>query len=194
MAWRRTQRAALLAQREALPLDVHAAAGAAIFDQVQARFAESFRGWVLAIYWPFRREFDPLPLASRHIDGGGVACLPVVRAKGEALTFRPWTPGVAMARGVWDIAYPARGAPVTPQVLIIPLVGFDAAGHRLGYGGGYYDRTLAEARDRPLTIGVGLESFRLETIHPLPHDVPLDVVVTECAAYARGPEGLRPLA
>lgn len=190
LAWRKGQRAALIDARAALPLDVHAAAGTAIFDCVQARLGDRLGGRTVGFYWPFRREFDPLPLAGRHIAGGGGACLPVVGAKNQPLTFRAWTPGATMARGVWDIAYPAQGETVQPQVLIVPLVGFDMAGFRLGYGGGYYDRTLEAADGRPMTIGVGAESCRLPTIHPLPHDVALDYVVTERTLYARGPQGL----
>lgn len=190
LAWRNAQRAALLDARVALPLDVHVETGAAIFDRVRRRLGRRLHGRTVAVYWPFRREFDPLPFAEELIAQGGVVCLPVVGDRDAPLSFRTWTPGAPMARGVWDIAYPAEGETVRPDALIVPLVGFDRQGHRLGYGGGYYDRTLAIEDARPMTIAVGPESCRLPTIHPLPHDVPMDYVVTERTLYARGPEGL----
>ena len=84
-----------------------------------------------------------------------------------------------MAPGVWGIPAPAEGEWVLPEVLLVPLLGFDGAGYRLGYGGGYYDRTLAAMRTKPLAIGIGYELLRLGTIHPRPHDVPMDLIVTK---------------
>jgi len=85
-----------------------------------------------------------------------------------------------MRPGIWDIPVPDEGDWVRPEVLLVPLLGFDLQGYRLGYGGGYYDRTLAAAMPSPpLAIGIGFEIGRLETIHPQPHDVPMDLIVTE---------------
>ena len=84
-----------------------------------------------------------------------------------------------MTTGLWDIPHPLEGAVVVPTALLVPLVGFDAAGHRLGNGGGYYDRTLAALRPKPVAIGVGFELGRLASISPLPHDQPMDAIVTE---------------
>ena len=83
----------------------------------------------------------------------------------------------------YGIPVPASGAPVLPQALLIPVVGFDAAGFRLGYGGGYFDRTLASLRPRPLAIGVGFELSRLASVHPERHDEPLDLIVTEVGIW-----------
>jgi 5-formyltetrahydrofolate cyclo-ligase len=105
--------------------------------------------------------------------------LPVVLQKNHPLEFRPWTPQTKMEAGVWKILHPAEGPSVHPKALLIPLVGFDERGYRLGYGAGYYDRTLAAFPAMPMTIGVGFELCRLPTIHPQPHDVPLDYIVTE---------------
>ncbi|MGH6741178.1 MAG: 5-formyltetrahydrofolate cyclo-ligase, partial [Bradyrhizobium sp.] len=93
---------------------------------------------------------------------------------------------------VYDIPYPASGEPVKPSILLIPVVGFDEAGYRLGYGGGFYDRTIATYTEKPLCVGNGFELGRLATIYPLPHDIPMDYVVTERGLYRRGPEGLAP--
>ena len=84
-----------------------------------------------------------------------------------------------MERGAWSIPVPAEGPGVTPDVTLAPVVGWDAAGFRLGYGGGYFDRTLAALSPRPFAIGVGLDAARLITIFPQPHDIPMQVIVTE---------------
>jgi 5-formyltetrahydrofolate cyclo-ligase len=96
-----------------------------------------------------------------------------------------------MQRGIWAIPIPADRLPVQPTVLLVPLLGFDERGYRLGYGGGYFDRTLAVARPRPLTIGVGYELGRLPTIYPQPHDIPMDAIVTD-AGFAWIEEPGRP--
>jgi 5-formyltetrahydrofolate cyclo-ligase len=85
-----------------------------------------------------------------------------------------------MASGLWNIPVPAVGEPVAPSLLLVPVVGFDRQNYRLGYGGGYYDRTLAAAA-RPRTVGVGFEHSQIATIYPQPHDIPMDQVITERA-------------
>lgn len=134
----------------------------------------------VAAYWPIGGELDLRPLMSELHGNGTSVALPVIVAKGAPLVFRRWSPDEPMVQGEWRIPVPAPASPTLhPQVLLIPLVGWDPAGYRLGHGGGYYDRTLATLEPRPLAIGVGLEAAHLETIHPQPHDVPLDVIVTE---------------
>jgi 5-formyltetrahydrofolate cyclo-ligase len=90
-----------------------------------------------------------------------------------------------MQAGAWNIPHPAEGSAVFPSALVIPLVGFDAAGFRLGYGAGYYDATLAAFPERPLTVGVGFDFSRLPTIHPQPLDQPMDVIITEAELHER---------
>jgi 5-formyltetrahydrofolate cyclo-ligase len=136
-------------------------------------------GAALGFYWPFKGEFDPRPLARTLHRWGVRLALPVVIARAQPLIFREWSPGAPMTPGVWNLPVPTQGEPVSPTVLLTPLVGFDGCGYRLGYGGGYYDRTLAAATPRPMAIGVGFEASRLETIHPQPHDIPMDMIVTE---------------
>jgi 5-formyltetrahydrofolate cyclo-ligase len=109
----------------------------------------------------------------------------VVADRRKPLLFREWWPGSRMTPGVWGIPVPAEGEAVLPATLLVPLVGFDRQGYRLGYGGGYYDRTLAAMPGRPLAIGVGFEQALLDTIHPQPHDVPMDVIVTAQGVHAR---------
>jgi len=107
------------------------------------------------------------------------AALPVVVEKKQPMQFRLWSPGCRMERGVWNIPIPADGPAVTPDVVIAPLVGFDAEYYRLGCGGGYFDRTLASLARKPFVVGIGYAASRLATIHPQPHDIPMDAIVTE---------------
>jgi 5,10-methenyltetrahydrofolate synthetase len=116
--------------------------------------------------------------------------LPVVVAPKKPLIFREWHPGVHLATGAMDIPYPADSPEVLPDVAILPMNGWDAKGYRLGYGAGFFDRTLASLAKRPVTIGVSYELARLDTIYPQDWDIPLDYVVTERGVYRRDPEGL----
>ena len=182
--WRRSQRAALAAAREALPAASHREKSAAILRHIETGFP-ALATRLVGFYWPIRHEVDPLPLIERLIAAGGDAALPVVVGRGMPLEFRPWRPGVAMATGSYDIPFPAAGPAVAPDVLLVPLLGFDGAGFRLGYGAGYYDRTLAAFAVRPLTIGVGFELGRLTTVRPQPHDIAMDAIVTEAGIFRR---------
>jgi 5-formyltetrahydrofolate cyclo-ligase len=132
-------------------------------------------GW----YWPFRGEVNLLPLIEELLAAGWLAALPRVVAKEQPLEFRPWNPGDAMERGVFGIPYPAKAVTLHPEFLLVPLVGFDDNCFRLGYGGGYYDRTLAAFIAKPVTIGVGFEVTRVPTIYPSTFDLPMDCIVTE---------------
>jgi 5-formyltetrahydrofolate cyclo-ligase len=132
----------------------------------------------IGIYWPIRGEIDTHAIAHRHIERGGRVGLPVVVEKASPVQFWNWYPGIEMKRGFWDIPIPAIEEVVTPELLIIPLIGFDRHCYRLGYGGGYYDRTLAAASPRPFTVGIGFAAMELPTIYPQPHDIGLDMIVT----------------
>jgi 5-formyltetrahydrofolate cyclo-ligase len=177
-AWRRAMRADLLVRRMAVDPGRRSAWSAAIESHLRATLASLTPG-VLGFYWPFKGEFDARPLARAMLDLGWRAVLPVVVAKDRPLAFRAWTPDTAMERGALGILAPRDGAALPPDVALVPLVGFDAQKYRLGNGGGYFDRTLAALDHRPVAIGVGFELSRLETIHPQPHDVPMNVIVTE---------------
>ncbi|MBV8783494.1 MAG: 5-formyltetrahydrofolate cyclo-ligase, partial [Gammaproteobacteria bacterium] len=96
----------------------------------------------------------------------------------QPLTFREWWPGARMARGLWNIPHPAEGAEVLPTVVLAPLVGFDPACYRLGYGGGFFDRTLAALVHRPQVIGLGYPQLRIPTIYPQWHDIPMNRILT----------------
>jgi 5-formyltetrahydrofolate cyclo-ligase len=183
-AWRRAKRTEIMAARNAMGPASHRQASAAILRLLETSFPDLATARV-GCYWPIRHEFDPLPLARTLIARGGAVSLPVVIGKGQPLEFRDWWPDARMASGVYDIPYPADGAVVVPEVLVVALLGFDEAGFRLGYGAGYYDRTLASYSQRPRTIGVGFELGRLPTIHPQQHDIAMDFVVTEAGRFRR---------
>ena len=181
-AWRKAERARLIAARLAFAPGERAAAALAIGRALDERLPPGGAPLVGG-YWPMRGEYDPLPYLRRVIEAGAAAALPVVVAPGAALEYRPWTPATPMAGGRWDTSHPAQGPAVAPAALLIPLVGFDAAGHRLGYGGGFFDRTLAAMRPRPLAVGVGFELGRLPGFEPAWHDERMDVIVTEAGAF-----------
>lgn len=120
--------------------------------------------------------------AQRPSQGLWRAAMPVVIARDAAMIFRAWTPTTPMGCDRYGIPIPAAGEELAPSIVLLPLVAFDEAGYRLGYGGGYFDRTLAVQVPRPLTIGVGFELARVPSIRPQAHDVPLDVIITEAGS------------
>jgi 5-formyltetrahydrofolate cyclo-ligase len=183
-AWRRAMRDRLLNARLALPADMLARHHEAIDRHLERGFPALARGTV-AFCWPYKNEYDARFLARRLRDRGAVTALPVVVAPKTPLIFREWHPGVRLARGVYDIPYPAESRDVQPDTVLLPMLGFDEGGYRLGYGGGFFDRTLAAAARAPVVIGVAHEVAHLDTIHPQPYDVPMDWVVTERGIYRR---------
>ena len=176
-AWRRERRAELIAYRAGLPRE----ARERVRDRVVGRLREISRlaGVRVGFYMPFKGEIDLRGFLRELLAEGATAALPAVVEKAKPVEFRDWYPGVAMERGIWDIPVPRPGSIVRPDVVLVPLVGYDDAGYRLGHGGGYYDRTLAALAPRPLAIGVGYAATRLATIHPQPHDIPMDAIATE---------------
>ncbi len=176
--WRKATRGEMLLRRSAIPRSEKLFLRPLIGGQIPLHFPE-LQHACIGFYWPIKGEIDLRHLVRDLIGMGAQAALPVVVEKGRPVEFWAWQPRMKMARGFWNIPVPAERRPLRPTALLVPLVGFDAAGYRLGYGGGYYDRTLAGLDPRPLTIGVGYASGRLPTIFPQPHDIPLDAIVTE---------------
>jgi 5-formyltetrahydrofolate cyclo-ligase len=177
-AFRRAKRIELLERRSKLGLHERERHAESLTARLLAAFDLPAYA-VLGFYWPIRGELDLRGVAHRHVDAGGIAALPAVVEKNAPVEFWQWKPGDPMRRGFWNIPVPAERRVVTPNALLIPLVGYDAAGYRLGYGGGYYDRTLAAAAPLPLCIGVGYDDAEVATIEPQPHDVPMHAIVTE---------------
>ena len=154
------------------------AAGQGQAAEILADFLADRRGLALAGYMAMRSEIDPLAAMAVHEGEVGV---PVIMAKAAPLRFRAWGPGVAMVAGAFGARVPAEGPWVEPAVLIVPLLAFDARGFRLGYGGGFYDRTLAGLRARHQVLAVGF-AFAAQEVDEVPIDVfdqRLDAVVTE---------------
>jgi len=188
-AWRTVERERLIGERERLdPATLDR-----FRQRIDAHLERSFPGLAaakVAFCWPMRGEYDARPLAQTLRERGAVTALPVVVAAGQPLVFREWHPGVSLASGPLGIPYPASSDPVVPTVALLPLNGWDEAGHRLGYGAGFFDRTLASLTTRPIAIGVGYELGRMPTIRPQVWDVPMDWIVTERGVYRRDPGGL----
>ncbi len=184
MRWRNDERNRLVLVRLALARDTLEAYRLRIDRSLQREFPSLARG-VVAFCWPIRNEYDPRHLARTLRERGATTALPVVVAPRTPLIFREWHPGVRLARGALGIAYPLDSREVQPDHVLLPMIGWDEQGFRLGYGGGFFDRTLAARADRPNAIGVAYECARLASIHPQPWDVPLDWVVTERGVYRR---------
>lgn len=150
---------------------------------------EQFPDAVVSGYHPFGSEIDCLPLLEALAEAGHATCLPVVVEKGAPLVFRRWRPGDATVAGVHGIPVPPESAEVVaPDLLIVPLLAFDMRGYRLGYGGGFYDRTLASLRaEREVTaVGFAFAGQEVEEVPEGPQDQPLDWIITEGGARAFG--------
>ena len=182
-AWRKAERERLVALRQSLPAGKRQRCSARIDAALRGVLAE--RPGILGVYWPFRAEFDPRPLVDWAVAEGRTVALPVVVDKKGPLEYRAWRPGEALVDGVWNIPVPEKRDIVTPVLVLAPLVGFDDECYRLGYGGGYFDRTLAALLPRPVAIGIGFEPQRLATIYPQSFDIPMDVIVTEAGIRER---------
>ncbi len=175
--WRKAERERLIAARLAISADVRAAMSAQIAERLD-EIVGAVSGRIVSLYWPFRGEPDLRPWMASLVARGSTPALPVVVEKARPLVFRAYRPGDRLEKGVWNIPVPAEGDPVIPDVVIAPLVGVDVQNYRLGYGGGFFDRTLASLPIKPLVIGVGYDMQRIPSIHPQPHDIPMDRIVT----------------
>ena len=180
--WRKAERIRLLAERAALSVAVRQDAAERITPHlevlIRARFGR-IEGLTISAWWPIKAELNLRHWLGDLVGQGATVALPVVLTPGTPLVFRPWTPDCPMVQGFWKIPVPAEGPEVIPDVTLAPVVGWDAAGFRLGYGGGYFDRTLGALSPRPYAIGVGLQAARVQTIFPQPHDIAMDAIVTE---------------
>ncbi len=183
-AERSTLRRRLLALRAALPQRADADAR---IEAGLAALLERLPVHRLGFYWPIQQEFDARAVVSRWLAAGPgrQAALPVVSRPGAPLDFHRWEPATPMATGHYGIPVPDGTPPLLPDVLLIPCVGFSPDKFRLGYGGGFYDRTLAAlaaAGSTPLAIGIGHEACRI-ALAPQAHDLPMDWVVSEAGAF-----------
>jgi 5-formyltetrahydrofolate cyclo-ligase len=186
--WKQRARRAA-AERRAAAFAAHPEAGAAL----ARRFHDAVhlpRGAAVSGYWPLAGELDIRPLLHQIHDQGHPIGLPVVQGKGLPLRFRRWSPGMDLVQGSFKVLTPPEGEPeIVPDVLLVPLLAFDRAGYRLGYGGGFYDRTLEKRRHEAhsghpvIAIGMAFAAQETEDLPRGPFDQPLDWIVTE--AWAR---------
>ncbi len=177
--WRKAERARLIKDRMAIPAESRHQ-----YDKrIQQKLLETIRhakGQTVSLYWPFRGEPNLNPTFKRLQEQGAQCALPVVLEQDKPLVFRSWSAGEPLEPGVLNIPIPKEGAAmVEPDIIIAPVIGFDKSCYRLGYGGGFYDRTLSALSKKPRAIGVGYSIAQISTIKPQWYDVPLDVVISE---------------
>ena len=179
--WRKAERERLIAARLAVSADIRSTMSARIAQGLDRVIGDP-AGRMVSLYWPFRGEPDLRPWMDSINARGGKTALPIVIDKGQPLVFKAYKSGDKLEKGVWNIPIPAEGDAVFPDIVISPIVGIDPGNYRLGYGGGFFDRTLAAMPFKPLVIGIGYELQRIPTIYPQTHDIPMDRIVTEAAS------------
>ena len=188
-SWRRTQRERLIRERSLLdPATLERWRHR--IDGFLERSFPGLAGRRVALCWPIKNEYDVRHFAKTLRARGSLTALPVVVAPKQPLLFREWHPGVELAKGALDIPYPINSPLVEPEAVLLPMNGWDPQGYRLGYGAGFFDRTLASLAKRPVVIGISYEQARLDSIHPQAWDIPVDYLVTERGVYRRDPDGL----
>lgn len=178
---RRKQRQFLQAKRMAMPDRLEKAA---MLQSVLRSWLVNRTDTVIGAYWPIHGEFDALPALNRWLELApkGVErriALPVTHKESKDLTFHEWYPGCPMEEDAYGIPKPKETPELFPSLLLIPCVGFGSQGIRLGYGGGFYDRTLAALSPKPFTVGLAYQVGYLSELQKLPHDIPLNVILTE---------------
>ena len=188
-AWRRSERERLIAARLATNPEMLDSWRRRMDGYLERSFP-GLAGCRLAFCWPIKGEYDARHLARTLRARGALTALPVVIAPRTPLVFREWHPGIELAKGALDIPYPVGSQQITPEAVLLPMNGWDAQGYRLGYGAGFFDRTLASLAKKPLVIGVTYELAKMDTIHPQSWDIPVDYLVTEKGVYRRDAEGL----
>ena len=172
----------LIEQRLALPNRLGLATG---LQEVLRVWLLRRRETTIGAYWPIKGEFDPLPALYRWSEGHPERRigLPVVDKEHGTLRFHVWYPGCPMEEDAFHIPKPKGTEEFQPQLMLVPCLGFGPRGVRLGYGGGFYDRTLAALAPRPVTVGVGYAHGHVPWLEPEPHDVPLDAILTEDGVF-----------
>jgi 5-formyltetrahydrofolate cyclo-ligase len=177
-------RAAALAMRDAL--DNEERAGAAQAIATRGLPVEIARGAIVSGYSPIKSEIDPMPLLRKLAAKGARLALPAVMARGKSLAFRAWSPDDRLMLGPLGILEPSpAAAEVVPDIMLVPLAAFDSSGHRIGYGAGHYDYTLAHLRKAKAVISIGLAfaAQEIEAVPALAHDERLDYVLTETKVF-----------
>ena len=187
--WRKKKRIELLACREAVTNNDRTRWSIEVSSLLEHGFPILCKSTV-GFYWSYRGEYDPQPTMSALQTRGAVLALPEIEGKEKPLYFRRWWKEAPMKIGAYNIPVTDNTERVTVNALIVPMLGFDTKGYRLGYGAGYYDRTISGMNPRPLLIGVAFEILRLEDIYPRPHDVAMDFIVTEAGIFQVSKQGI----
>lgn len=172
------RRAALIAQRQARSASRSDAQISALFEHLRDAVGE-VRGKTLGLYWPVRGEPPLGALPSQWQAQGAQLALPVVDGPGQALRFVQWRVDAPTVPGAYGILRPACDLAARPDLLLVPCLGFDVRGYRLGYGGGFYDRTLATLQPKPVTAGLGFTQGFVDDLEPESHDIPLDAILND---------------
>ena len=160
--------------------------------QRSVHLQEVLRVWLVSrsersigAYWPIKGEFDALPALFRWSEAEGERRigLPVIDRETKQLRFHVWYPGCPMEEDAYDIPKPKDTELIVPTLLFVPCLGYSTGGYRLGYGGGFYDRTLATLQPKPFTVGLGFTQGYVDDFEPEPHDMPLDAMITEDGVF-----------
>ena len=186
LRWRKALRQQSVERRLSLSASQYAELSEKVSQHLREHFPQ-LAGMRVGFCWPVNNEPDLRPLIRSWSDSGKAgftALLPVVQGHEMSLAFRAWTPESPMLTDRFGIPTPSAGPFIQPQAVLIPVNAFDAAGYRIGYGGGFFDRTLASIKPAPLSIGVGFELSRIASVHPEAHDVRLDAMVTESGVFS----------
>jgi 5-formyltetrahydrofolate cyclo-ligase len=171
-----------LARRDALPAEIRKAAAEVI--AARAFPVAITPDMIVSGFIPLKSEINPVPLMRKLADAGARLALPVVAGRGKPLIMRSWQWGETLVPGVWGIKEPPLAAPeVEPDILLVPLLAFDRSGHRIGYGAGYYDLTIAQLRaKKPIAaVGIAFAAQEVESVPRTAFDARLDLVLTESA-------------
>lgn len=180
--WKKHQRKRLISARENIPEKTHWEWSQAISGNLMQKLPNPQK-MIIGIYCPLRGEYDPRSIARYLIQNGATLALPEIIGKDTPLCFREWSIDTPMKKGAYDIPIPVDTQIVRPDAVIIPMVGFDQRGYRLGYGSGFFDRTLASYQRQPLSLGVAFEMQRLEDTYPQAHDIAMHYVITEAGNF-----------
>ncbi|MDP1557977.1 MAG: 5-formyltetrahydrofolate cyclo-ligase [Nitrosomonas sp.] len=186
---RKQQRTHLIARRAAVTEKDFHHWGEAITASLQQGFPVLQKSSI-GLYWPIQGEYDPRPAMNCFLQCGATLALPTVINKHSPLYFSQWWPDAPLKKGAFNIPVPDNTAPVAIDAVIMPMVGFDRQGYRLGYGSGLFDRTLAAMNPQPLVIGIAFELLYLDSVNPQPHDIPMEFIVTEAGIYQSTKKGL----
>lgn len=188
--WRQTERERLIEMRKALTRNEYAQNTSGLSNLLRMGFGALAEGSI-GFCWPIANEPDPRFAIREWRAAGARTALPVVMGPSRPLVFREWWPGAPLEKGVYNIPYPVNTQELFPDAALVPANGVDNDGYRLGYGGGFFDRTLGAAEVKPISVALCYENSWIATIYPQPHDIPFDFVVTEHRILRRTDGGLR---